>query len=357
MAQCKANLKIIIKAIQRQHIEPGLAVQVPEPAEESDSTLAGELNSDDLNRGESVKELEEERVPTPAEESDSTRAEESNLDRPETVREPTPEPVEELYSENVLDDMDRRRQAQQPHVDTQISENGLPPLHALYDTLNTTFGLTGEPVKESRPRLRRGFRRDPGVQPLDREEEKQVLNPPENSAPAVISSGVSNMLISGGTFNLFTNAWNSIANTADHQWDVDDLEERAMNVINVLHEMDHYYKDLAPPGLIDIIVEHTEKVLTATERRDPQIARQNNNFSIGRNIPVLRFVVTYGNIPLMSMAGGVACMALSTILFAASSQFLKPEVWIASLVALVGVMGLSFLPIWSALLYSLFGDN
>ena len=50
------------------------------------------------------------------------------------------------------------------------------------------------------------------------------------------------------------------------------------------------------------------------------------------------------------MAGGVVCLALSTILLAAGSQsdVLGPEVWIACLLTMVGVVTLSLIPTRSA---------
>ena len=69
-----------------------------------------------------------------------------------------------------------------------------------------------------------------------------------------------------------------------------------------------------------------------------KILRHNTVLAIGQVKPAVRFMVTYGNIPSISMARGIPCLALSTILLAAGSQsdVLGPEVWIACLLSMVG---------------------
>jgi hypothetical protein len=60
---------------------------------------------------------------------------------------------------------------------------------------------------------------------------------------------------------------------------------------------------------------------------------------------ILGTLFTFGNTPLISMGFGVACLIVSTILFAANSTSLLREVWIACVAVLVGVICLSLLPI------------
>ena len=151
--------------------------------------------------------------------------------------------------------------------------------------------------------------------------------------------------ISGGsvlTISQMTHVVNSIK-------EPDDLEERAMRVRNVLDGMDSYQRDLAPPRLVDKIHELLGKVL-ATKKGANMISRHDTLLTIGQVKPAVRFMVTYGNIPSISMAAGVACLALSTILLAAGAQshVLGPEVWIICLLTMVGVVTLSFLPTRSA---------
>ena len=148
-----------------------------------------------------------------------------------------------------------------------------------------------------------------------------------------------NILITGGTFN----------NIVDSIKELDDLEERAINVRNILNGMDSYHQDLAPPLLIDKIHELVGKVL-ATKKGANIVSRHDTLLTIGQVKPAVRFMVTYGNIPSISMAAGVACLALSTILVAAGSQsdILGPEVWITCLLTVLGVVTLSFLPTRSA---------
>ena len=157
-------------------------------------------------------------------------------------------------------------------------------------------------------------------------------------------SHAKNILITGGTFN----------NIVDSIKELDDLEERAINVRNILNGMDSYHQDLAPPHLIDKIHELLGKVL-ATKKGANMISRQDTLLTIGQVKPAVRFMVTYGNIPSISMAAGVACLALSTILVAAGLQsvVLGPEVWITCLLTVVGIVTLSFLPARSAFILSL----
>ena len=110
--------------------------------------------------------------------------------------------------------------------------------------------------------------------------------------------------------------------------------------------MDSYHQSLAPPLLIDKTHELLEKLLAMKKI----ILRHNTVLTFGEVKPVLRFMVKYGNIPSISMAGGVVCLALSTILLAAGSQsdVLGPEVWIACLLTMVGVVTLSLIPTRSA---------
>ena len=148
------------------------------------------------------------------------------------------------------------------------------------------------------------------------------------------------IMISGSTF--ISQAVNSIK-------ELDDLEERAMRVRKILDGMDFYHQDLAPPRLIDKIYELVGKVL-ATKEGANIIPRHDTLLTIGQAKPAVRFMVTYGNIPSISMAAGVACLALSTILLAAGSQsdVLGLEVWITCLLTMVGVVTLSILPTRSA---------
>ena len=150
------------------------------------------------------------------------------------------------------------------------------------------------------------------------------------------------ILITGGTFSQMNHVVDSIK-------ELDDLEERAMRVRNILDGMDSYHQDLAPPLLIEKIYELVGKVL-ATKKGVNTILRNNTQLTIGQVKPAVRFIVTYGNIPSISMAGGVACLALYTILAAAGlqSDVLGPEVWITCLITMMGVVAFSFLPIRSA---------
>ena len=171
-------------------------------------------------------------------------------------------------------------------------------------------------------------------------------SPPSQSRDTGTEGGIfshaTNFLISGGTFTQMNHIVDSIT-------EPDDLEERAMSIRNILDGMDSYHQNIAPPLLIDKIHELVGKVL-ATKKGANTILRHNTVLTIGQVKPAVRFMVTYGNIPSISMAGGVACLALSTILLAAGSQsdFLGPEVWITCLLTMVGVVTLSFLPTRSA---------
>ena len=123
---------------------------------------------------------------------------------------------------------------------------------------------------------------------------------------------------------------------------INDYEERAKNVQSVLEGMELRYKSLAPPYIINKILELIGKVHPAGPRILP--LRRDTVITIVDITPVMRPVVAYGNMPLMSMAAGVASLAISTILLAGASELLKAEVWISCAGALIGVMALSLLP-------------
>jgi len=67
--------------------------------------------------------------------------------------------------------------------------------------------------------------------------------------------------------------------------------------------------------------------------------------TVKKRFSILGTLFTFGNTPLISMGLGVACLIVSTILFAANSTSLLREVWIACVAVLVGVVCLSLLPI------------
>jgi hypothetical protein len=152
--------------------------------------------------------------------------------------------------------------------------------------------------------------------------------------------GSNDVQIIGGEFTI-----NQSINHTPVVGDINDYEDRAENVKSVLEGMELRYKSLAPPHIINKILELIGKVYPDALTIPPLgPVRKDTVITIVDLMPVMRPVFAYGNIPLMSMASGVAALAISTILLAMASDLLRAEVWISCVAALVGVMTLSFLP-------------
>ena len=167
--------------------------------------------------------------------------------------------------------------------------------------------------------------------------EKNGQLPSEVNPSASFFPNSSNLHILGGEFTI-----NQSINHTPVVGDINDYEDRAENVKSVLEGMELRYKSLAPPHIINKILELIGKVHPAAPTIPP--VRQDTVITIVDLMPVMRPVFAYGNVPLMSMASGVAALAISTILLAVASELLRAEVWISCVAALVGVMALSFLP-------------
>jgi hypothetical protein len=80
--------------------------------------------------------------------------------------------------------------------------------------------------------------------------------------------------------------------------------------------------------------------------------RHQHDLHEGHFAMVIRPIITYGNIPLASMACGVVCLAVATILLSLTAKELRKETWIGSVGVLVVVMGLSVLPLRFVIDYS-----
>lgn len=170
-----------------------------------------------------------------------------------------------------------------------------------------------------------------------RREKEGLLPLGESNPSACFFPNSVDLRILGGEFTI-----NQSINHTPVVGDIDDFEDRAENVKSILEGMELRYKSLAPPQIINKMLELIGKVHPATPTIPP--FRKDTVITIVDIMPVMRPVFAYGNVPLMSMAAGVAGLAISTILLAVASELLKAEVWISCIGALVGVMALSFLP-------------
>ena len=173
------------------------------------------------------------------------------------------------------------------------------------------------------------------------QEKKGQLPPSETGGSTVLFADLVGCKILDGRFTIDQSIQTPVVG------DIDDYQDRAENVKSVLEGMELRYKSLAPPHIINKILELIGKVHPAAPTIPP--VRKDTVITIVDIMPVMRPVFAYGNIPLMSMAAGVAALAISTILLAMASELLKAEVWITCVGALVGVMALSFLPTRSVL--------
>jgi uncharacterized membrane protein YvlD (DUF360 family) len=167
--------------------------------------------------------------------------------------------------------------------------------------------------------------------------EQGQLEPPNGGGYAAFFPSSNRVSVENCQFTI-----NQSINQTPVVQDINDHEDRAQNVRSILEGMELRYKSLAPPQLINKILEFIDKVHPAGPTIQP--VRQDTVITIVDITPIMRPVFAYGNIPLMSMAAGVAALAISTILFSVASELLKAEVWISCVAALVGVMIFSFLP-------------
>jgi hypothetical protein len=92
---------------------------------------------------------------------------------------------------------------------------------------------------------------------------------------------------------------------------------------------------------------HIARVPTEPDRHQHQ----------GHFAMVIRPIMTYGNIPLASMACGVVCLAVATILLSLTAKELRKETWIGLVGVLIVVMGLSVLPLRFVIDYSFDSRN
>jgi len=177
------------------------------------------------------------------------------------------------------------------------------------------------------------------VQRQSEQREQSSDQQPDSGTNATFFPGSRNIRIDNSYFTI-----NQSINQTPVVENIDDYEDRAHSVKLVLEGMELRYKSLAPPHIINKILELIGKVHPAGLTTDIPPVRQDTVITLVDITPVIRPMFAYGNVPLMSMAAGVATLAISTILLTVASELIKTEVWISCVGALVGVMTLSFLP-------------
>jgi len=135
-----------------------------------------------------------------------------------------------------------------------------------------------------------------------------------------------------------------------HNSQMEDRNERLERVETFIQEIQHHPLS-SSQGYIIGAVRNILQELSPNSESVPSPAPKNNvphRQSTQRTLdivpPVVRPMFTFGNTPLISMAVGVAFLAISTILLAAASEVLASEVWISCIVALLSVMTLSLFP-------------
>lgn len=127
--------------------------------------------------------------------------------------------------------------------------------------------------------------------------------------------------------------------------DVNDQQDRARSVKEVLDRIKPRHEDLAPPRLIEKIYELLDKASPTTSPAPTthrQLRRGTYMSIINEPSQFERPVFIYRNTPLMSMGAGVVFLAISTILLAAAQ--VNTEAWIGCIGVCVGVVAISFLP-------------
>lgn len=169
-----------------------------------------------------------------------------------------------------------------------------------------------------------------------------------------------NFVISGGTFNNLNNVLDrSITEN------IEDQKERFERLQSTMQEIRRLSNSqLGVIGLIENILEKAGNKLKLNVRgvhNPPDSARDSPPPGQLARVPTQPFNVSalgpgpynaeptppifkFGNIPVLSMASGVVCLAFSTILLSAATKDLGPEVWISSTLVLAMVATLSVFP-------------
>ena len=173
--------------------------------------------------------------------------------------------------------------------------------------------------------------------------------------------------ITGGTFISSTNNVNSFLDRSIKE-DIDDQKERLERLQSTMQEIRSLNNtQLGVIGLIENILEKAREILKLDVRgvQNPSDSAQDSSSQppTGRlaRAPTQPFNVSalspgpynaeptppifkFGNIPVLSMASGVVCLAISTILLSAANKGLGMEVWITSTLVLAMVAVLSVFP-------------
>jgi len=135
--------------------------------------------------------------------------------------------------------------------------------------------------------------------------------------------------------------------------DSEDRKERLQRVETFFQEIQHRPLSSSQEYIIDVVLNILHSLSLGPSPGLKNVPRRQSTYrTLDIVPPVVRPMFTFGNIPLVSMAVGVAFLATSTILLAAASEVLASEVWISCMGALLLVMTLSLLPFRYASLHS-----
>ena len=180
-------------------------------------------------------------------------------------------------------------------------------------------------------------------------------------------TGIHRVKISGGTF--VTNTNNNVNSFLGRsiEEDIDDQKERLERLQSTMQEIRSLNNtQLGVIGLIENILEKAREILKLDVRgvHNPSDSAQDSSypptvllarvltqpFNVSAlspgpyNAEATPPIFKFGNIPVLSMASGVVCLAISTILLSAANKGLGMEVWITSTLVLAMVAVLSVFP-------------
>lgn len=157
-----------------------------------------------------------------------------------------------------------------------------------------------------------------------------------------VFSNIQNVSISGASF--------VVSSPTDPMNDSrEDYKERLQRVESLLNQMHLYPFSRSQTYIVDAIMKIVHDLALPSQNppsKHVTLHRASMDVNLKSFPAVVRPMFAYGNIPLYSMAIGVAFLAASTVLLSvASSDRIGSRVWEICLAVLLGVLVFSFLPL------------
>jgi len=192
------------------------------------------------------------------------------------------------------------------------------------------------------------------VEPEDVPSQNPKYVSQKNNVFYTVSGSGQRIIVHGGSFNYYSPTLDPSVTE-----DIEDQQERFERLQSTIQEIRRLSNgQLGVVGLIEKILDKAGDKLQINRRGvgvdspspghlvrmptqpfDVQ-ALHPGPYNAGPMPPIFRF----GNIPVLSMASGVVCLAISTILLSAATKDLGSEVWISSTLVLAMVMISSVFP-------------